>query len=324
MEKRKLVILTGPTAVGKTALSIALAKAINAEIISADSMQVYCDLDIGSAKITPEEMGGIRHHLVDCLDPFEAFNVYRFKKMAKDAMETIYAQDKIPLIVGGTGFYIQALLYDIDFSEEEVIGSYRTELERIAAEGGVAELHQRLAKADPVSAETIHVNNVKRVVRALEYHHDTGERISEHNARMRKKASPYDFHYFVLVQEREELYRRIDERVDRMMEKGLADEVKRLREMGLSAGDLSMQGLGYKELLRYYDGAYDMEEAVRIIKRDTRHFAKRQMTWFRREKGVIMVNKRDFDEDDEKILAFMVNHIKNREEGNGNGVKGFE
>lgn len=307
--KRPLIILTGPTAVGKTAASIGLAKAVNGEIISADSMQVYKYMDIGSAKITKEEMDGVPHHLVDVLDPMEDFNVVRFQQMAKAAMEGIYERGHIPIVVGGTGFYIQALLYDIDFTENETDDSYRRELEALAKEKGEEFLHSQLALVDPESAEQIHFHNVKRVIRALEFYQQTGKKISEHNAEEREKESAYHSAYFVLTDDRARLYDRIERRVDLMMEQGLLQEVERLRDRGLKREDVSMQGLGYKELFGYFDGEYSMEEAVRIIKRDTRHFAKRQLTWFRRERDVIWIDKSQIGRDDEKAVEFMVDYL---------------
>lgn len=307
--KRPLIILTGPTAVGKTALSIQLAKAIGGEIISADSMQVYQYMDIGSAKIRRDEMDGVSHYLVDVLKPEEEFHVVRFQEMAKEAMEKIYVNNHIPIIVGGTGFYIQALLYDIDFTESDSDASYRSELECYADEHGVNALHEKLRAIDPESADSIHANNVKRVIRALEYYHLTGEKISVHNAREREKESPYDYRYFVLNDKRDHLYRRIDLRVDQMMNEGLLQEVKRLKEMGYHRGMVSMQGLGYKEILSYLDGEISLDEAVYEIKRDTRHFAKRQITWFKRERDVIWVNKDEYGYDEKKILNSMMTEL---------------
>ncbi len=300
--KKTLIVLTGPTAVGKTALSIQLAKAVGGEIISADSMQVYKYMDIGSAKIRREEMNGVPHYLVDVLSPDEEFHVVRFQQMAKEAMEKIYKNGHIPIIVGGTGFYIQALLYDIDFTESDSDPTYRSELEQYADERGAEALHDKLRTVDPESADNIHANNVKRVIRALEYYHLTGEKISVHNAREREKESPYDYRYFVLNDKRENLYRRIDLRVDQMMDEGLLQEVTRLKDMGYHRGMVSMQGLGYKEILAYLDGEISLEEAVYEIKRDTRHFAKRQITWFKRERDVIWINKNEYDYDETKIL----------------------
>lgn len=311
-KQKKVIVLTGPTAVGKTALSIRLAKEIGGEIISADSMQVYRHMDIGSAKITETEMQGVPHYLVDILDPMEEFNVFLFQKLAKEAMERIYQNGHIPIIVGGTGFYIQSVLYDIDFTDNETDRTYRAELEALAKEKGAEYLHELLKEADPEAAEQIHANNVKRVIRALEYHRLTGEKISEHNRTEREKESPYDFCYFVLNDERSRLYERIERRVDQMLADGLVEEVKALKEMGCGMEQISMQGLGYKEILGYLDGAFDLEQAVYLIKRDTRHFAKRQLTWFRRERNVIFIDKPSFDYDDEKILSFIKEKIREK------------
>uniref|UniRef100_UPI004057C2C1 tRNA (adenosine(37)-N6)-dimethylallyltransferase MiaA n=1 Tax=Agathobacter sp. TaxID=2021311 RepID=UPI004057C2C1 len=303
MTKKPIIILSGPTAVGKTALSIALAKMVNGSIISADSMQVYKYMDIGSAKITKEEMDGVTHYLVDVLMPEEEFNIVRFQQMAKAAMEEIYAQGKIPVVVGGTGFYIQALLYDITFDSQDCDEAYRTELEQFAKEQGKEALHERLKEIDPPSAEIIHANNVKRVIRALEFYKLTGKPISGHNEEERQKESPYNHAYFVLTDKRELLYERIDKRVDIMVQNGLLDEVKKLKEMGYHQGMVSMQGLGYKEILNYLDGICSLEEAIYILKRETRHFAKRQLTWFRRERDVVWLDKSEYDYKDEKILS---------------------
>ncbi len=310
--KKPLIILTGPTAVGKTKASIGLAKALNGEIISADSMQVYKHMDIGSAKIRPEEMQGIRHYLIDELEPDEEFHVVRFQEMAKKAMEEIYAKNKIPIVVGGTGFYIQALLNDIDFTESNEDTSYRKELEQLAMEKGAEYIHAMLQEIDPKSAETIHANNVKRVIRALEFYKLTGEKISEHNEQERAKESPYDFCYFVLTDDREKLYERINLRIDQMLEEGLVDEVEALKDRGYTKDMVSMQGLGYKEILDYLNGECSLEEAIYILKRDTRHFAKRQLTWFRREREVIWIPKNEFDYDEEKILEVMLENIRER------------
>ena len=310
--KKPLIVLTGPTAVGKTSLSIALAKAADAEIISADSMQVYKHMDIGSAKITEEEMEGVPHYLIDVLEPSEEFHVVRFQKMAKEAMEKIYSKEKIPILTGGTGFYIQAVVKDIDFSQDTEKSSVRAELEKTAEEKGGEYLHQLLEQKDPESAQKIHPNNRKRVIRALEYYELTGEKISLHNEKEGEKLSPYNTAYFVLNDRRDRLYERIDRRVDQMLEKGLVEEVRRLAQMGYTRDMVSMQGLGYKEILAYLEGECTLEEAVYILKRDTRHFAKRQLTWFRREKDVIWVNKPDFEYDDKKILEYILENCKKR------------
>lgn len=308
----KLVILTGPTAVGKTALSVALAKKIGGEIISADSMQVYRGMDIGSAKVTVEEMQGIPHFLIDEFDPAEEFHVVRFQEYAKRYIREIQERGHIPILVGGTGFYIQSVLYDIDFTENGSDHSYREELETLAKEHGAEYLHTMLASVDPASAEAIHANNVKRVIRALEFYRETGERISEHNEEERRKASPYQFAYFVLNDARDRIYANIDCRVDRMLEHGLVEEVRRLQAQGCTRDMVSMQGLGYKEILDYLDGRCSYEEAVRVLKRDTRHFAKRQLTWFRRERDVIWINKQEIGYEPEQLLAYMLPELAKR------------
>lgn len=305
MTKKPMIILSGPTAVGKTALSIELAKRVNGAIISADSMQVYKYMDIGSAKIMPEEMCGIKHYLIDALEPTEEFNIVVFQKMAKAALEEIYANGQIPIIAGGTGFYIQALLYDINFENQDTNEAFRAELEEIAKTQGNEVLHERLKVIDPVSAEKIHANNVKRVIRALEFYELTGKPISEHNEAEQQKESPYNFAYFVLTDDRENLYKRIDLRVDIMLKNGLLDEVKKLKEMGYHRDMVSMQGLGYKEILDYFDGKTTLDEAVYILKRETRHFAKRQLTWFRREKDVLWMDKSKFNYDESAVLEEM-------------------
>ena len=310
--REPLVILTGPTAVGKTKLSIALAKAIGGEIISADSMQVYQYMDIGSAKIRREEMQGVPHFLVDELEPSEEFHVVRFQQMAKAAMEEIRSRGHIPILVGGTGFYIQAIVNDIDFTENEA-SPYRQELERLAAEKGADYLHEELKKVDPESAEVIHANNVKRVIRALEFYQLTGRKISEHNEEQKKRQSPYNFAYFVLNDDRARLYARIEQRIDEMLQEGLVEEVTRLKEMGYHRGMVSMQGLGYKEILAFLDGECTLQEAVEILKRDTRHFAKRQITWFKRERDVIWLNKEDYAYDEGQILHHMLNILREKE-----------
>lgn len=313
MQQKPMIILTGPTAVGKSALSVELAKKINGAVISADSMQVYRHMDIGSAKITPEEMQGVTHYMIDELEPDEEFHVVRFVTMAKEYLKEIYADGKIPIIAGGTGFYIQALLYDIDFTEQQCDETYRRQLEDLAREHGAEYLHGILREVDPASAEAIHANNIKRVIRALEFYHLSGKKISEHNETERQKQSPYNFAYFVLTDERVKLYERIDRRVNAMIEAGLVEEVKKLKSMGCSREMVSMQGLGYKEILAYLDGGCTLEEAVYIIKRETRHFAKRQLTWFKRERDVIWLDKQAFGYDDAAILKDMISILEEKE-----------
>ena len=310
--RQPLIIITGPTASGKTALSVELAKRIGGEIISADSMQVYRHMDVGSAKVTKSEMDGVPHHLIDVLDPQDAFNVVVFQNLAKKAMDEIYKKGHVPIIAGGTGFYIQALLYDIDFTDNDEDMEFRHRLETMAAEQGPEVLHDMLRNVDPESADAIHANNVKRVIRALEFYEKTGQKISAHNEEERQKESPYRFAYYVLNMDRKILYDRIDCRVDIMFRNGLVEEVKKLKNMGCTRDMVSMQGLGYKEVLDYLNGDISLDEASYIIKRDTRHFAKRQLTWFKREKEVTWIEQDQYGFDRELILEWMINDLKER------------
>ncbi len=305
----KLVIIAGPTAVGKTAISIELAKKISGEIISADSMQVYKGMDIGTAKIRPEEMQGIPHHLIDILEPCEDFNVVEFAKRSKEALLNIQSRGKIPILVGGTGFYIQSVLYDIDFTENDNDQTYRHELEEEAKSKGGEVLHERLKKIDPEAAEAIHPNNIKRVIRALEFYEKSKGKISDHNKEQRAKKSPYDFKYFALTNDRALIYANIEKRVDRMLEDGLVDEVRGLLERGVGRDRVSMQGLGYKEIAAYLENEIGLEEAVYILKRDTRHFAKRQITWLKREPDVIWFDKSLMSEKEitDKMVSLILN-----------------
>jgi tRNA dimethylallyltransferase len=287
---KPLIIIAGPTAVGKTAASVRLAERIGGEIVSADSMQVYRGMDIGSAKASLAERRGIPHHLLDIVEPSESFSVARYQKYAYEALQDIYSRGKIPILVGGTGFYIQAVLYGIDFTEEDNDPLYRAYLYRIAEEEGPDALYRMLLETDPESALSIPSHNVKRVARALEFYHDTGLRMSEHNARQRMKESPFDYRYFVLYTDRSRLYERIGVRVDEMLEKGLLSEVKCLRERGLTEDMTSMHAIGYRQLFAYLDGRNSYDEAVENIKRETRRYAKRQLTWFRREKNARFVD----------------------------------
>lgn len=281
--KKPLIVIGGPTACGKTGFSIQLAKEIGGEIISADSMQVYRYMDIGTAKVTPEEADGVPHYLIDEFDPDEEYNVMIFQQKAKAYMEKIWAKGKVPILVGGTGFYINALLYDNDFTETENDTSYRKECYQLAQEQGPEVLYERLQEIDPKYAEIIHANNVKRVTRALEYHYLTGQKFSEHNAAQKEKETPYDAAVIILNMDREKLYERIELRIDIMMEQGLLEEVKGLLEKGYSPELVSMQGIGYKEFVPYFNGECTLEEAVTQLKTNTRRFAKRQLTWFRRQ-----------------------------------------
>ncbi len=302
-----LIVLTGPTGVGKTALSIRLAKELNGAIISADSMQVYKHMDIGTAKIMPDEMEGIEHYLVDCLQIDDDFNVARFKNMAKDAVDDIYSKGKLPIVVGGTGFYIQALLKDVNFDEAKGESELRQELLAFANDNGEVALHNRLREIDPEAADKIHPNNVKRVIRAIEFFMESGEKISNHNEKESIKESIYNYRYFVLTNERDILYKNIELRIDQMLDAGLVDEVKKIKDMGYRRDLVSQQGLGYKEIWAYLEGEMSLDEAVAILKRDTRHFAKRQLTWFKREKDVIWLDKQIYKDDDQLMAAIREN-----------------
>ena len=288
--KQPLLIIAGPTATGKSAAAAELAIRMNGAVISADSMQVYRGMDIGSAKVTEEEMRGVPHYLIDCVDPYESWNVVRFQQKAREAVREIAGSGRLPILCGGTGFYIQALLYDVDFTEMEENTALRESLQKIAAERGPDALHAMLAEKDPASAAAIHPGNVKRVIRALEYAGGTGQSIAAHNLEQREKEAAYSAVFFVLTMDRKKLYGLIDRRVDIMMEKGLLGEVSSLRDAGIPRDSTAMQGIGYKQLYGYLEGEYSLDEAVRLIKRDTRHFAKRQLTWFRREKDVRWVD----------------------------------
>ena len=307
--KPTLIVVAGPTASGKSAAAVELARMIGGEIISADSMQVYRYMDIGSAKITKEEMMGVPHYLIDVADPTEEFDVVRYAHEAKAAISDILSRGKQPILCGGTGFYIQAVTRDIDFSETGSLPKYREELTDYAAQHGNTALHEQLKNIDPVSYETIHPNNLKRVIRALEYYKETGMTISAHNEAERQRETPYDLHFFVLNDDRAVLYDRIDRRVDFMMAEGLYDEVMYLRQMGLTRDMVSMQGLGYKEMLDCMDGRYELDEAVRILKRDSRHYAKRQITWFKREKDAVWIDRADFGGDSRRIAEFMAKSL---------------
>ena len=289
-----LIILTGPTAVGKTDLSLALARRLDGEIISADSVQVYRGMDIGSAKIRPEEMQGVPHHLIDVLDPDEPFDVVRFQGLAKQAVAEISARGHLPIVTGGTAFYIQALLKDVAFEEEDA-SDLRKELEDAAASDGGEALYEALKEKDPASAGAIHPHNIKRVIRALEFYEKNGYPISEHNSRQKARRAPYTFCYFVLTQDRAVLYERINRRVSRMLADGLEEEVRLLRAQGYGRNLQSMQAIGYREMQAYLDGEYDLERAAELIRRNTRHFAKRQLTWFRRETDAILLDKGNYE-----------------------------
>ena len=304
---KELVIIAGPTAAGKSAVSIALAKRIGGEVISADSMQVYHKMDIGSAKLCPDEMQGIRHHLIDILEPTGDFNVSVFRDKAETAVKDIQGRGALPIICGGTGFYIQALLYGIDFAEGETDATLRGSLEKEAEAIGTEAMEERLRGFDPVSADIYH-GNLKRIIRAIEYHELTGRLMSDKNAEERLREPVYDAAYFVLTMPRDMLYEKIDKRVDLMMEQGLVEEVKSLIDMGVTRNMTSMQGLGYRQIYDHLNGEYDLDTAVSEIKKQTRHFAKRQITWFKREKNVTWIDVTKYNTADE-IAEYMAEVI---------------
>ena len=299
MSKIPVAVIAGPTGVGKTALSVKVAKLLDAEIISADSMQIYKKMDIGTAKVTKDEMEGVPHHLIDIVEPDVNFSVRDFVEKCKEAVADIISRGKLPLIAGGTGLYIDSFLRDIDFTDTEVDNEYRQQLETIAAQKGNGYLHNELQKIDPESARTIHPNNVKRVIRALEFYKSTGFAISKHNELSKQKPSPYNCCYICLVRDRDELYERIDKRVDIMLRDGLVEETKSLIDCGISIDSTCMQAIGYKEIVPYIMDDMSFEQAVENLKRSSRRYAKRQLTWFGNRQDVIYVNlseKRDMDQ----------------------------
>ncbi|MFN2925798.1 tRNA (adenosine(37)-N6)-dimethylallyltransferase MiaA [Lachnospiraceae bacterium YH-ros2228] len=300
-----LIVIAGPTAVGKSDLAIRLAQKIRGEIVSCDSMQVYRGMDIGTAKVTPGERALVPHHMIDILDPTEPCDVRTFKETAISIVRDIQARGKIPILCGGTGFYIQAIVRDIDFTEEDPDMAYREELEEEALRLGNQALHERLKTIDPISYQTIHPNNRKRVIRALEFYHKNKKAISLHNEEEEEKISPFHTFFFVLTDDRARLYQRINERVDLMMKEGLLNEVKSLLDMGCQPSMTSMQGIGYKQLIPVIWGEEDYDSAVDQIKKESRHYAKRQLTWFRREKDVIFLDRRDYPSGEDLLQAVL-------------------
>ncbi len=300
MAKQPLIIIAGPTATGKTKLAVMLAQQLNGSIISADSMQVYRGMDIGSAKASAEEQAAVKHYLLDIREPEESFSVWEFQKAAKEAIAEITAAGKIPILVGGTGFYIQALLYDIAF-EESGPTQVREKWEEIAADRGYEYLYEELKQIDPESTSKIHANNHKRILRALEYYDLTGEKISLHNQRESQKESSYQELFYVLTMDRAMLYQRIEQRVDAMLAGGLIEEVQKLYDRGCRREMTAMQGLGYKEILNYLSGEWSLEKAAEELKKGTRHFAKRQITWFKREKNVEWIDLNNYAFDYQQI-----------------------
>ena len=304
----KILVLAGPTAVGKTALSIELAKKLNGEIISTDSMQIYKYMDIGSAKITTEEMDGIKHHMIDVTTPDKPFSVVDFKNMAQPIIDDLLSKDKLPILTGGTGLYINALTCNMNFTDATNDEAYRLELEELAKEHGDIYIHNMLKDIDPVSYESIHPTNRKRVIRALEVYKVTNKPFSSFNAREDFYKSKYDVHYYVLNMDREKLYQRINKRVDIMFEKGLLNECIKLKENGYNSLMQAMQGIGYKEVLMYLENSISLEEATEMIKQGSRNYAKRQLTWFRKDPRAIFLNKDELS--DEEIINIITNDIK--------------
>ncbi|MFR1823408.1 MAG: tRNA (adenosine(37)-N6)-dimethylallyltransferase MiaA [Clostridium saudiense] len=304
----KILVLAGPTAVGKTALSIELAKKLNGEIISTDSMQIYKYMDIGSAKITTEEMDGIKHHMIDVTTPDKPFSVVDFKNMAQPIIDDLLSKDKLPILTGGTGLYINALTCNMNFTDATNDEAYRLELEELAKEHGDIYIHNMLKEIDPVSYESIHPNNRKRVIRALEVYKVTNKPFSSFNAGEDFYKSKYDVHYYVLNMDREKLYQRINKRVDIMFEKGLLNECIKLKENGYNSLMQAMQGIGYKEVLMYLENSISLEEATEMIKQGSRNYAKRQLTWFRKDPRAIFLNKDELS--DEEIINIITNDIK--------------
>ena len=309
---KNLLIIAGPTAVGKTEISIKLAKEINGEIISCDSMQIYKDMDIGSAKISKDEMDGVRHYLIDIIEPNEEFSVAAFKENAENIIEDIYKREKVPMVVGGTGLYINSLIFNYSFGDTSKDEEYRKELEKVANEKGKDYVHNMLKDIDVESYKKLYPNDLKRVIRALEVYKVTGKTMSKYLSEQKIYDIPYNVHYYVLNMNRENLYERINKRVDIMMEKGLLNEVKELKDKGYTKDMQSMKGIGYKELLLYLDGEISLECAVDMIKQFSRNYAKRQLTWFRKDKRVVWIDKDNFT-NDEEIVKFIKNDFKKRE-----------
>ena len=293
----KIIALAGPTAVGKTKFAIKLANEFDGEIVSCDSMQLYEYMDIGSAKPTEEEMKQAKHHLVDMIDPREEFSAAEYQKLAKQAIADIFSRGKLPVISGGTGLYLNSLLYDMDFSAAPQDQAYRQELAEIAEKQGDSVLHSMLAEQDPQAAAAIHPNNRKKVIRALERLRDGETRVRPFSG-IKNETKDYDVLLIGLTRDRAELYERINRRVDILVEQGLFDEVSRLRDIGLTAENISMKGIGYKEILDFFSGKYTRDEAIDTIKKNTRHYAKKQLTWFRRYDKMNWYNISEFDNDD--------------------------
>lgn len=307
--KKPMVVIVGPTAVGKTDVSILVAERLEGEIVSADSMQIYKFMNIGTAKPTPEEMKAVKHHMIDIVEPWQDFSVAQFQMQARSCIEDIQSRGKLPVLVGGTGLYISSIIYDLDFTNTVSDPGFRAELQKLARERGKEYLYEWLKRVDPGTAKRLHVNDLRRVIRALEVYHCSGKPMSEYNTGMRRDAALFNPVIFGLTMPREELYRRIEKRVDRMMDEGLVDEVKGLLERGCTREMVSMQGLGYKEVIGYLEGEYSLSEAVELLKRNTRRFAKRQFTWFKRDDRIIWIDIHEIGDKD-RIANRIVHYIK--------------
>lgn len=321
--KKDLFVLAGPTAIGKTKISIQLAKELNGEVISADSMQIYKYMDVGSAKITEEEKQGILHHLIDFVHPLEDFSVAEFKRKSIEAINKINEKNKLPLLVGGTGFYIDSLIFNYDYAQSHKDEEYREHLKLLAEEKGNEFVHDLLKDIDEASFNRLYPNDLKRVIRALEVYKLTGKTISEYNSEQDIYDIPYNVYYFVLTMNRKDLYARIDKRVDLMIEQGLIDEVVKLKTMGCTENMQSMKGIGYKEILYYLDGKLTLNEAVDMIKKGSRNYAKRQLTWFRKDKRAIWIDKDNYKNDDDVCDAILEEFKKMYKDNNKSLIKGF-
>lgn len=308
--KKPLIVITGPTASGKTSLAVALAKKIGGEIISGDSMQVYKHMDIGTAKVTEAEKQGVPHYMIDEFEPDEECSVALFQKKVKAYIDDIYSRGKIPMIVGGTGFYIKAITHNIEFQDTDTDTAIRDQLMGIAAKHGADYLHEQLRQIDPVSAGNIHPNNIQRVVRAIEYYKQTGQLISAHNEQEKTRQTPYNLVFFGLSMERERLYCRISQRVDQMIAEGLLEEVKRLFDKGYAKTLPSMRGIGYKEFYPFFEKEESLEACIHTLKQNTRHYAKRQLTWLRHQANPIWINVDAYGFDTGEILKVLVKHVK--------------
>ncbi|MDF2502885.1 tRNA (adenosine(37)-N6)-dimethylallyltransferase MiaA [Clostridium sp.] len=304
-----LLILSGPTGIGKTDISIKIAKEIGGEIISADSMQIYRHMDIGSAKVSEDEMQGIPHNLIDIVEPNEEFSVAQYKQLAIDTIKNIVARGKYPILVGGTGLYINSLIFNYEFTGTYKDSEYRNHLEVLANENGRNFVHEMLREVDMDSYNRLYPNDLKRVIRALEVYKITGKTISELNENQDIYNIPYNINYYVLNMDREQLYNRINRRVDIMIEKGLVDEVIKLKDMGYNSSMQSMKGIGYKEILYSLENKISLGEAIEMIKQGSRNYAKRQLTWFRKDKRVHWIDKDKFDSDEE-IANFIIGNLK--------------